>query len=73
MLESKELDLKRHMICQLSMGRVTPDILKKFDEMTDEEIRGHLKTYHAARQENITKQITALNAEHAMLSKIVLK
>jgi hypothetical protein len=64
MLEGKERELMREMICHMSMGRITPAILKKFDEMTDDVARGLIKNYLVDKKIALSAEIKRLQAEY---------
>lgn len=68
MLEGKEKELIREMVCRLSMGQLTPAILKKFADMPDDVILGLLKNYKHERLAQIQKQLDMLAAESVKLS-----
>lgn len=67
MLEAKEKAQIREMICAMSMGRVTPQILKKFADMPDDVARAIIKNYHMERSAQIQKQIEKLTTDLASL------
>lgn len=67
MLDAKEKDHLRTMICQMAMGRVTPQILKKFADMPDGVARGLLANYKHERKKQIESTIEKLTAERATL------